>query len=245
MNIEMRRLIADNRTARWMNARWINACWINACRINTYRIKRVAAACLVLWCAAACCEAAAAHDGAWWKSVSADEQTGFLAGYIDCAVYDQGRKQLAAASWDALAPQITKFYAAHADKAAEPVASLLTQFGSRQPAAATGGETYPEKHGIFDGEYWRQATPEHRLGYVSGYLECRDKAADDRMEFSHDAGWYAGEISKWYGVQPDDPGAIAEARAGRKIADVLGLLKSKRAAPAKNPKPAATPPAAR
>ena len=189
-------------------------------------MKLLAGACLVvcfvLWCANCAAQTPKTKDGHWWQSVSADQHTGFLAGYLDCAIYDAGQKQFAGASWDAMEPQMSSYYASHPTSLDQSVASVLPEFAGESPAPKPGGgEKYPERHGIFDGEYWRQSTPDQRLGYLIGYLECQSKRPNPRPGFSRDASWYEKQISDWYEVRDDDPGAINAARAGRKIADVL------------------------
>jgi hypothetical protein len=218
MNAHSSLSLRRNRTELWMKL------LAGACLV----------ACLVLWCAVSAAQAPKAKDGHWWQSVSADQHTGFLAGYLDCAVYDAGEKQFAGASWDAMEPRISSYYASHPTGLDQSIASVLPEFAPAPPALKPGsGEKYPERHGIFDGEYWRQSTPDQRLGYLLGYLECKSVLRNPKPDFSRDASWYEKQISGWYGVKADDPGAINAARAGRKIADVLYLFRTKRSA-AKN-----------
>src|SRR6266478_7236366 len=97
-----------------------------------------------------------AYDGNWWRSASKEQRTGFIAGYIDCAIYEGGKKQLNNVSWNLLEPKVTKYYEAHSPEIQTPVAGVIVKLGSQEPAPKGNddGEKWPEKHGIFDGEYW-------------------------------------------------------------------------------------------
>jgi hypothetical protein len=152
----------------------------------------------------------------------------FLAGYIDCVVYDAGKTQLADAQWNVLEVQISKYYSAHASEIQTPVAVLLMRFGNNQGKnAASGGESYPGKHGMFDGEYWRQVSPDHRLGFLEGYLECQKENNKPAATFSRSAVWYVAQISQWLGVKADDPSEVNPKRVDKKIANALYLLRDK------------------
>ncbi len=182
--------------------------------------------CIFLISLFSACAEATSYDGKWWNAVSKDERTGFLAGYIDCAVYDAGQKNMADASWDLLEPRITRFYRGNASDLMKPVATVLVQLSSQgSPQKPKDGESYSEKHGIFDGEYWRQLLDDERLGFVEGYMVCQKQYKKPAASLSHEAKWYVAQISKWYGIQPNDPSEINEKRSSKKIADVLYSFK--------------------
>lgn len=162
-----------------------------------------------------------ARDGLWWLHLAREQRTGYLAGTIDCQVYEAGNKKLAGASWDLLEAKITGLYQKHAESRQLVVISVLEQVTTNARPAA--GEAHAGKHGIFDGEYWRQAEPEHRLGFVEGYRQCHNSLGGIAPLGREDA-WYVQNASRWYGVRDDDPGAIDEKRVNRKIADVLALV---------------------
>ncbi|MGD0860980.1 MAG: hypothetical protein ABR912_16935 [Terracidiphilus sp.] len=169
------------------------------------------------------------YNGDWWRSVPKEERTGFLAGYTDCAVYDAGQKQLAEISWNVLEPKVTDYYNGHASELRTPAATLFVKLSPLQHTQTESdkGESFPGKHGIFDGEYWRLALPDHRLGFLEGYLECQRQNNKPVANFSHPAVWYADQISQWYGVKADDPGEINPKRTDKKIADVLYFFRTK------------------
>ena len=192
-------------------------------------MKKLIAFFLVFWCAGVVAETSRAHDGAWWISVSADRRTGFLAGYIDCAEFELGETQFAGVSWDAIEPEITNYFNSQTQERGKAVTSELVRFVKKDKTGKNreGGEKYPEKHGIFDGEYWRQSTPDHRLGFLDGYKECQLKRGHPTAVSRHDSAWYASQISLWYGVKADDPGEINARRSNRKIANVISQLEPK------------------
>jgi hypothetical protein len=90
---------------------------------------------------------------------------------------------------------------------------------------APTGETRREKHGVFDGDYWRQSSDEHRRGFVEGYLECREQVVSQPAKFSRACDKYVQQVSNWYGVDVEDPAAINERRVTAKIATVLFTLR--------------------
>ena len=109
-----------------------------------------------------------------------------------------------------------------------PVASVLLKVSSEgRPQRTGGGEHYSERHGVFDGEYWLQSVPAHRLGFIEGYLACQRAEGKPVAGFSKSADWYAAQISQWYSVKAGDPSEINEKRVDRKIANALYLLRDK------------------
>lgn len=164
-------------------------------------------------------------DGVWWKNTAKQERLGFVAGFLDCAIYDDNNKRLRYASWDSLEPQISAFFASHPAQSGTGIGQLIEMLGQRTTKTAQeGGEVYREKHGIFDGEYWRQASPEHRLGFIEGYLVCQREYKRPAGTFSQAPAWYVHRISNWYGTNDEDPSAISEPRSVKKIANVLRTL---------------------
>ena len=164
-----------------------------------------------------------AYDGNWWISSTKERRLGFLAGYTDCSVDDAGQKQLANISWYVLEPRITAFVESNKSNLKISVAQLIAAVA--RPQAADPNDKYaqhfPGKHGFFDGEYWRMSYPDHRAGFVEGYLDCYRSLIRTNNSFSRPARLYAQDISKWYGVSDSDPGEINSQRTDAKIAGVL------------------------
>ena len=184
---------------------------------RTHRMPFVAPLLLAMLLASAGCSAAS-YDGNWWRKAPQQERRGFLAGYSDCALYDAGPRQFADVSWNTLEPQITARY--EGGKAALRT-SVPTMIDQVVPRSSAKGSPAADRHGIFDGDYWRQSSAEHRLGFVSGYLECYKKLSSPKAKFSSSPADYVGRISRWYGTKEDDPAEIDMKRVNQKIADVL------------------------
>jgi len=182
--------------------------------------------CSWMICLFSACAGAISYDGNWWNSVSKGEKTDFLAGYINCAVYDAEQTNMAGVAWNLLEPEITKFYRENTSELKTPVVTVLAQFGSTEKLKPPpGGESYPGKYGMFDGEYWRKSFDDERLGFITGYIACQREFKKPEASFSREVQWYVDQISKWYGIQPDDPSEINTERSLDKIADVLYSLK--------------------
>lgn len=164
------------------------------------------------------------YDRVWWGSTPKDERTEFIAGYIDCATYDRGNAELANAQWNLIEPKITTYYASHPDAIHRMVPSLILALGSGGGSTDQAGEQYPEKHGIFDGDYWRQITPSGRIGFVEGYLACRNAEHETRQFSARSADWYVSQIDGTYRLTRE--GDIDDSRASKKIATIIQDLSS-------------------
>jgi len=185
--------------------------------------------CGLMICLFSTCANAISYDGKWWNEISEDERVEFLAGYSDCAVYDAGQP-VRNNSFYQLEAEITKYYSENKSELEKPAITVLRHIyatGKLKPREPDyGGEHYPEKHGFFDGEYWRQLHFENvLLRFIEGYLVCQREFKKPEASFSREAKWYVKQISEWYGVRSDDPGKINEERYQDKIADVLYRLK--------------------
>lgn len=155
-------------------------------------------------------------DGNWWLSIEANERVEFLAGYIDCYTSDFGDKNRTfPESWYAYAPRITRYYTQNPQKVTRRASSVLLDVRSKTPPKPQkGGEVWTEKHGFFNGQYWREMGAAERTAFIEGYLACYREHLPSRPErFARSAETYAGEISQWFGA-----GATHEDAA---IADVL------------------------
>ena len=185
--------------------------------------------CGLMICLFSTCSNAISYDGNWWNELSKDERIEFYTGYLDCAAYD-AEQDIPNPYWDQVESEVTKFYNENTSEIEKPVIVVIRQLyatGKLKPReVTTGGEYYPEKHGIFDGEYWRQLYFENvKLRFIEGYLVCQREFKKPEASFSREAKWYVEQISQWYGVQSDDPSEINAERSPDKIADVLYKLK--------------------
>ena len=122
------------------------------------------------------------YDRVWWQSTPQDERTQFIAGYLDCAAYDlkAGETKLAEAQWNVIEPKITTYYASQSGSNFTTVPSLILILGVSSHSPDRAAERHPGKHGIFDGDYWRQITPSGRVGFVEGYVACRGSKPEQK-----------------------------------------------------------------
>jgi len=166
-----------------------------------------------------------AHDGKWWLSVDKDQRLGFVDGYIDCYVFVRKGPLPFLESPNQYEQRVTEHLKNHVSDCSKPVTQVLEVIAAK-PAAKTTGK-WEEEHGLFDGDYWRQAEPSGRVGFIQGFLECQRKDGKAVAKFSRSDDWYVAQISQWYGIKEDDPGEINPKRESKKIADVLYTFKDK------------------
>ena len=158
------------------------------------------------------------HDGRWWQIVRRDQRSEYLNGYMDCAIYDGGRRDLPSVGTDEIAQAVQTFYDSHPKSLNTPVITILDQVSKqkgmhRKPLA--GGEVWTNKHAYYDGEYWPTSDVE-RTGFVQGLRECYAELPS-APHFSKTDEFYVRSITAWY----DNP---KHSRRYRKsIAIVLAL----------------------
>jgi hypothetical protein len=85
-----------------------------------------------------------------------------------------------------------------------PVFRVIRRFDSSDATsheAPSGGESWSESHGYWDGLWWKGGTIAKlsQLGYVEGFLACYEgEAHNPRGTFSKSPAEYASLISDWY-----------------------------------------------
>lgn len=181
----------------------------------------------ILFCISA--SAGASHherDGRWWLSVDADERVGFTAGFADCNTFvKHGPTDLFVESWIQYEKRVTAHLQSHPEDADREVREILREVAAH-PVTKNPGK-WDEPHGYFDGEYWRQASASHRLGFVEGILNCEAEGEVGDGQYARPAKWYVTRISRWYGISANDPAQIDEKRTAKKIVEVLATFKEK------------------
>jgi hypothetical protein len=158
------------------------------------------------------------HDGRWWQIVRRDQRSEYLNGYMDCAIYDGGRRDLPSVGTDEIAQAIQAFYDSKPEMATMPVVRVLDQVSKqkgmhRKPVP--GGEVWTNKHAYYDGEYWPTSDIE-RTGFVQGLRECY-ASLPSGPRFSKNDGFYVQKNTAWY----DNP--KHSRRSHTSIAVVLAL----------------------
>jgi len=166
------------------------------------------------------CAAQSSYGSDWWKSAGVDERTQFIAGYVDCETYDRQNGDFAPVQWTLVEPRISTYYSRHAETR-RTAPSLILEMSGESAMPNIGGEVYPGKHGIFDGDYWRQMTPSGRTGFVEGYLSCRSSAPERLPIPKNPIAWYVRAIDASYCNNDQD---CPDEHATEKIGDILSKL---------------------
>src|SRR5262249_27861355 len=95
-----------------------------------------------------------AHDGNWWLSVDKDQRLGFVDGYIDCYVFVRKGPLPFLESPYQYEQRVTEHLKNHVADRSKPVTQVLEAIVAK-PVTKPSGK-WGEKHGYFDGDYWRQ-----------------------------------------------------------------------------------------
>jgi hypothetical protein len=160
------------------------------------------------------------YDGRWWKSLTFDEQDAFASGYLDCYVWDARRADYSKQPISQQIREVSSFYTANPELLYTPVTEVLRRL-PRYGGVSRG----TERHGTYDGDFWRQLNPSGRVAFVRGYTVCRSLYLATR--FSATPEGYAQMISIWYGLSSRDESELNEKTANEKIGDVLVRLRDR------------------
>lgn len=157
------------------------------------------------------------YDGNWWTTVSAEEQEGFLDGYVVCYYDEVKGSDRFDRPYAEYRERITAFYEQASPRRKQLVADVLHQFRFKPGEdPREGGET-----GFFDGQSWREMRPENRLWFLEGFLWCySNRAGNPRGKFSRDAADYVALIDQWYEID-DEKQSINANRVDKKVLTVL------------------------
>jgi hypothetical protein len=155
------------------------------------------------------------YNGQWWSSLTQNEKVQFVSGLSDCFIYDaHGRHAVSPSSL--AARKITDYYESHPNRSASSVLAVFHGLGDSAAWAS-------ERHGYFDGDYWRMLDNTGRHSFVLGYLACRSVYLHTQMRDIPDV--YVAKISTWYRVGSAAPSdEVDPSRASDKIGDILGRL---------------------
>ena len=168
--------------------------------------------------------AAQRYDGSWWQSLSAVEQDAFVSAYLDCYIWDARGVDYSDQSIKQQVGSVSDFYKTHPNLMDMAVPDVVRTLG-RSPTHAQGGE----RHGAYDGDFWRQLPDSGRLAFIQGYLECERLHLLNHFSRTPEA--YVRTISGWYGVSDANESQLNDERANDKIGDVLTALRDKATRP--------------
>jgi len=164
------------------------------------------------------------YDGAWWQLRSAPEQEGFIFGFGDCYADPGGQKIRILLDDSEIRIAMGTYFQGHERLHTRPVAQVLKDIWSGHisvPEAkrAAVGQGWRERHGYFDGLWWKGSSPTEQLGFVEGYITCHNTEHRKAQPLRLPAASYVQSITAWYAM-PGDESLAAQHRA-EKVGDVL------------------------
>lgn len=158
------------------------------------------------------------YSGEWWLSRSSIEQRGYINGDADCYTSELKGDLKSMPPAEKVQTFVSEFYEGPT-RWSVPASRVIRMFGSHptasHQASSSGGESWNEPHGYWDGLWWKGGTIPRleQLGYVQGYLACyREEAHSPDGTFSKVPSEYVSLINEWY---------RSTGKEGAKIADVL------------------------
>ena len=164
------------------------------------------------------------YDGMWWQMRTAAEQEGFIFGFGDCYADPGGQKIRMLLDDSEVRIAMGTYFQGNEKLRTRPVAQVLKGIWSghisvpeAKRAAAGGG--WRERHGYFDGLWWKGSNPTEQLGFVEGYIACHNTEQRKAKPLRLPATSYVPSINAWYAAPGDE--SVAAQRRAEKIGDVL------------------------
>jgi hypothetical protein len=162
-------------------------------------------------------------DGVWWQMRTAPEQEGFIFGYGDCYADSAGQKIRMVVDDATMRIAVSTYYQGHQNTRTRPVAQVLKDIWAGHisvPEAqhAAAGEGWRQRHGYFDGLWWKGSSSTEQQGFVEGYVACHNEQKKAKLLQLQPAN-YVQSVSAWYAAPGDE--SVAAQRRAEKIADVL------------------------
>ena len=164
------------------------------------------------------------YDGVWWQMRTASEQEGFIFGYGDCYAASPDQRVRVSLDDQNLQIAVGVFYQAHQSQRTRPVAQVLRDIWAGHVSVPYAKQALPgggwrERHGYFDGLWWKGSSNPEQLGFVEGYATCFSSEHRKARAFSLEPEKYVSLLTAWYSLNGDE--SFAARRQAEKIADVL------------------------
>ena len=161
-------------------------------------------------------------NGHWWLLLTQEERSGYINGDEDCYRFELDKIILPSKSADEISEFVTNFYRNNIGNINESAFSVIRRADIKMGNVAElkGGEVWKDRHGYWNGDWWRQGQPADRLGFVEGYLSCLRSIEDKGKQFPNDPPAYVTFINRWYGLN-QETGDVNPQREEAKIGDVL------------------------
>lgn len=173
------------------------------------------------------CAQSKSYDGIWWQTRTSAEQEGFIYGYGDCYADPAGQRIRMSLDDADTRLAVGIYYQSHQKNLSRPAAHVLkdvwtghiTVHDSTRPAPGAG---WRERHGFFDGTWWKGSSSAEQLGFVEGYVACHNSESRKPKLLTLEPDKYVEMLSAWYSSDGDD--SVAAQHRAEKIADVFQRL---------------------
>lgn len=117
-----------------------------------------------------CFAEVSAFNGHWWNSVSYDRQLGFISGESDCYMFELNLPRRYFRSADQTIKLLNRYYMKkeNLDKSTKIALAFVAKEMKPYPDDQhDGAATHPEKHGYYDGLWWKGGDPKgSQLGFI-------------------------------------------------------------------------------
>jgi hypothetical protein len=160
-------------------------------------------------------------DGLWWNQIQEPEKLGFVSGYLDCYIYDARRSGSISAPLKSYVEVVNQAYVADSKTRTKLVSNVLLQWITAPQNPHVPQSSASSKHSYFKGNYWRQIDDLQRIGFVEGYAACGQQLLHSLPSALQDARQCANSISRWYGIDPNDPSEISLDRMTTTVAEAM------------------------
>lgn len=163
------------------------------------------------------------YDGIWWQSRTSPELEGFIFGYGDCYADPAGQRIRMSLDDADTRLAVSIFYQSHQKNLSRPAAHVLKDVwaghisvhDATRPAL---GEGWRERHGYFDGTWWKGSNNAEQLGFVEGYIACHNSEIRNAKPLPLEPEKYVEMLSAWYAPGNE---TVAAQHQAEKIADVF------------------------
>ena len=174
------------------------------------------------------------YDGDWWHFLTTQEQEGFIFGYGECYSEPPGDNIRVSLDDGNTVLAVAIFYQGHQKLRTRPVAEVLKDIWSghipvHEAQHVTPGEGWRERHGYFDGLWWKGSSNVEQLGFVEGYLACHNLERRHVQPLPLPPSRYVDLLNAWY--HPGGDESVAAQHQADKIAAVLLRYSGRAASP--------------
>ena len=164
------------------------------------------------------------YDGDWWHFLTSQEQDGFIFGYGECYSEPPGENIRVSLDDDNTRLEVAIFYQGHQKLRSRTVAQVLKDIWSghipvHEAQHVTPGEGWRERHGYFDGLWWKGSSSVEQLGFVEGYLACHNLERRHAQPLPLSPSRYVELLNAWY--HPGGDESVVAQHQADKIAAVL------------------------